>query len=91
MMPGYNRTFWQHAAQGVLRGVDVPDVALGVDSAEYMASMPVKFAYLPGQAARIVKPQPHDITQMQPDGTGPAVRPEDFPNTGYIGDYIQGW
>lgn len=91
MLDGYNRTFWAHAANSVFRELDVPDVALGIDAAGNNNAVPVRFFFESGQKIRAVRPPENDITYMQPKGSGQAIRPEDFPSTGYFGDYLQGW
>lgn len=91
MLDGYNRIFWAHAANSVLREIDIPDPALGIDGVGVNDAVPLRLRPGPGQKQRIVKTPTHDVTYMQPKGSGEAVRPEDFPNTGYVGEYALGW
>lgn len=91
MFPGYNRIFWEFAANSVYRQLDIPDTSLGVDMVDVKTSVPVHFLYEPPQKIRAVRSPIFDISGMSPDGAGPAVKPEDFPNTGYIGDYLESW
>jgi hypothetical protein len=91
MLDGYNRFFWQQAANSVYREIDVPDPSLGVDSAGFDNTLTLGYAYQPNEKRLAKEPIPNDVTQVSTKGWSPAVKPDDFPNTGYYGDFIQGW
>lgn len=91
MLDGYNRMFWQQAQRSVTRIIDIPDAALGIDAAGYDDSLSVGLAYQAHAKTPAKMPIVTDVLDSTSKGWNQAVKPKDFPNTGYYGDFTQGW
>lgn len=90
MFPGYHRSFNAHALQFMDRGVDIPDIDLGVGFAENLAPVLHQVDFTPVmQPPQLPKIKTFD--QATVDGQGHIVDPASFPATGYLGEVIGGF
>lgn len=91
MLDGYHRIFNRFALKQVDRGIDIPDVHLGVGLAENLAPTPLVVSYESGFYTPAQIPTLKTLEQVSIDGQGRAVSLEDFPSTGWIGDQLGGF
>lgn len=87
MLPGYHRIFNGFAFQEVNRGLDMPNPALSIGFAEYLAPLPSNMTLSPLQKPPVTRPI-MSIDQASVDGQGDPVSMSMFPNTGYMGEML---
>lgn len=76
----------QTALKRLIRGVDVPAGTLGIEWAEELSPINVKYQF--GGQKMPTMPPVDKIEDATMNGNGNPVHLSQFPNTGYLGDTL---
>lgn len=88
MFAGYHKTMNAHALQFMTRGIDMPDVDLGIGFAEHLAPLAQKTQY----AVSIKPPEVTPIQNIdQTNLAGANFSMALFPNQFYTGEALGGF
>ncbi|EIT6323217.1 hypothetical protein L2Q67_004726 [Salmonella enterica] len=77
------------AWQQVKRAVYMPMPNLGVGEGERLAPMPLVVTLMPKQTTRAYMQEIRDFQQLQWQGRGEQFTMQDFPNSGWFGNYVE--
>lgn len=91
MYEGIHKTYNAHALRAVTKTPYLPETRLGIGEAEHLAALENIISY-PHIAKAPVLPDLYDIAieNATIDGQGSLFTPDDFSNTGFIGNQIGG-